>query len=189
MRFCERVPPILELFNSILVYNPSGNCLERDFHSAVCESIAFYENLMVWGNSLPNDDEDDVSKNIHYVVGSIRANMGWFLNAEYLYRSLDKSGINRTFELAISAEYSAIRAAYLRLFPELTAANLKVTERLDCLLTLCRLQLVFLASNFRSEIIRRRTRGPLDSETVRRKFDETMDRIREFNRLRREAEV
>ena len=150
----EKVNLILELFTRDGAHNFSRDELGNDLSVAIRVSMDFHDSLTKWGESLPEEHEVD------YVVQTIRSGMEWFLNVRNLYRGLDTSGANRSFAWAVATEYPAIREAYLRIFPELTKADLKVAERLDCLLTQCQIQLVFLATNFRQRIKSHRASHP-----------------------------
>jgi hypothetical protein len=186
MTDCEKVNLVLKLFAQNGEYNFSQENLENDLRVTIRISADFNDSLMRWGQSLP-DEDFYVPYDADYVVGTIRSGMKCFLNLRKLYRCLNRSDNVRVFPWKLSTDYSVMREAYLRFFPELTAGDLKVTERLDCLMTLCEIQLVFLASNFRRRILSQRSRGPLDTELVMRQLDEAMKSVEESMRLQRKT--
>jgi hypothetical protein len=138
--------------------------LERNLRVSIRISSECYDFLTKWGESPPGDEIDSIIT----AIGS-GAEIGGFFEAANLLDSLDRPGSSHRFSWEISNEYPAIRRAYLRLFPELlseklqtpeltseeqqshdlTISELQFIERLDCLLVLCEIQLMFLASNFR----------------------------------------
>jgi hypothetical protein len=136
------VNSIFELFVREGADDFNRDDLEGYLRISIRISSDFYDFLTKWVDSPPDDEIDSIVKTINS-----GAEIHGFFDVVDLLACLDTSRSAHSFTWSISSEYSAIRQAYLRLFHELTSADLQFPERLDCLLVLCEVQLLFLAIN------------------------------------------
>jgi hypothetical protein len=135
---------------------------------------AFYDFLVKFGES-PDAGEID------YMMGTIRSGIDEFFLLAYGCRSLVETRWTKSLDMDAPWDFPSLRERFLRYFDQLSGEDLSVSDRLDLLFTLTRLELVFLARHFPSAIFEERVNEP---KTVVEAKAELTDLLADISEMR-----
>lgn len=117
--------------------------IRDDLHVVIRIAGDFYDFLVKSGERPP-------AKEIDYMMGTIRSGMDEFFSLAYLCGTITGSE-TWSFDRDVHWNFPALRESFLRGFEHLTeASDVSAVDGLASLLSLTRLELVFLAQHFPS---------------------------------------